>query len=67
MRLINSGGVEAILPHSLDDGHLMLIAYQFRDLMAGVGGDAKGQLRTCSLAARFVVSPERVRSALTTS
>ena len=41
IRLINSGGVEAILPHSLDDRHLMLIADQFRDLMAGVGRDRK--------------------------
>lgn len=41
MSLINSGGSEAILPHALDDKHLMLIADQFRDLLAGVGWDRK--------------------------
>ena len=37
VRLIQTHGWEAILPDALDEKHLLLVADQFRDLLAGVG------------------------------
>jgi hypothetical protein len=37
VRLIQTHGWEAILPDALDEKYLLLVADQFRDLLAGVG------------------------------
>lgn len=36
MALIMSGGWESILPHALDDNHLLSVSDQFRDLLSGI-------------------------------